>query len=26
LNLAAQRKMSSVNEAILLDVTSEALL
>src|SRR5499425_461818 len=26
LNLAAQRKMSSVNEAILLDATSEALL
>jgi type II secretory pathway predicted ATPase ExeA len=26
LRLAAQRKMSSVNEAILLDATSEALL
>jgi type II secretory pathway predicted ATPase ExeA len=26
LSLAAQRKMSSVNEAVLLDATSEALL
>jgi len=26
LNLAAQQKMSSVNEAVLLDATSEALL